>query len=187
MVTTAKIWTEEELMALPKDGKYELVHGELRKMSPAFYFDHGEVIARLMFHLTTHVYAQKLGTISDGQSGCWMKSGNMRSPDISFLGKERRKALGGQAKGFLKGAPDLAVEVLSPSDTVKNIAEKLIDYFASGAKLVWVVNLEEKSVLVYHSATPDRVLKAGDRLDGGSVLPGFQLEIAELFAQPDLD
>jgi Uma2 family endonuclease len=187
MTTQAKVWTEAELMALPNDGhKYELVNGEL-VMSPAGTYGHGDIIAWLSAKLTIFIREHKLGVVFDGQSGFWMKSGNLRSPDISFLCSERVRSLNPKPKGFLQGAPDLAIEVLSPSDTVKDVTEKLADYFESGAKLVWVVNPDNKTLLVYHGTTPDRLLKSGDSIDGETIVPGFQMPVDELFAKPDLD
>jgi Uma2 family endonuclease len=180
-------YTEAELMALPKNGqKYELVNGEL-VMSPAGVFDHGDIISWLSAKLAIYSREKKLGVIVDGQSGFWMKSGNLRSPDISFMGRDRLKALTPRPQGFVNGAPDLAVEVLSPSDTVMEVGSKIAELFENGTRLAWVVNPREKSVLVYHGATPDRLLKPGDQLDGELVLPGFAMPVAELFDQPKFD
>jgi Uma2 family endonuclease len=84
--------------------------------------------------------------------------------------------------GFLEGAPDLAVEILSPSNTVEEIDSKLIEYFENGARLVWVIQPKQKYVLVYRSAAePDRLLKSADSLDGEDIVPGFTLPVADLF------
>lgn len=170
-------------MALPKDGrKYELVSGDLA-MSPAGGFEHGAIIARLSARLTLHVYQEKLGMTFDGQTGFWMGSGNLRSPDASFLGKARLK--GSRPKGFLTGAPDLAVEVLSPSDDPKEVAAKIAEYLENGARLVWLVSPDERTVTVHQNAVSARILHAGDVLDGGAVVPGFSLPVLDLFAEPD--
>src|SRR4051812_7648711 len=114
-------YTAADLMALPKNGqKYELVNGEL-VMSPAGVFDHGDIISWLSAKLAIYSREKKLGIVVDGQSGFWMKSGNLRSPDISFIGRDRLKALTPRPQGFVTGAPDLVVEVLSPSDTVMDV------------------------------------------------------------------
>ncbi|HYG76204.1 MAG TPA: Uma2 family endonuclease [Planctomycetota bacterium] len=180
MQSTAKKWTEAELMALPKDGhKYELVNGEL-EMSPAGTFGHGDVIMHLSIVLGSWVRKNKLGELFDGQSGFWMKSGNLRSPDISFIGRERIGQLD-KSQGFLSTAPELAIEVLSPNDTNKLIAEKMEDYFASGCRLAWVVNPLNKTVAIYHAPTPDRLLRGDDRLEGEDVVPGFSIAVHEIF------
>jgi Uma2 family endonuclease len=183
MGTQTKVWTEAELMALPRDGhKYELVNGELQ-MSPAGSFGHGDLILVLAARLVPFVKANKLGVVFDGQTGFWMKSGNMRSPDLSFLGKERLKALNLQPHTFVPGAPDLAVEFLSPSERESEVAAKAGDYFGSGCRLLWIVNAAEKTARIYHSATPDKLLKSGDSFDGENVVPGFAMPLDELFAE----
>ena len=86
------------------------------------------------------------------------------------------------ASGFLEGAPDLAVEILSPSNTVAEIHDKLVEYFENGARLVWVIHPKEQYVLVYRSSQePDRLLKSTDSLDGEEIAPEFTLPIADLF------
>ena len=90
-------------------------------------------------------------------------------------------------KGFFDGAPDLAVEVISPSNTFEEIHQKIVEYFESGSRLVWVINPDEESVVIYRGATPDRLLKITDFLDGEEVVTGFRLTIAELFTDLDSD
>jgi Uma2 family endonuclease len=177
-----KIWTDAELLALPKDGhKYELVNGEL-VMSPARFFKHGRIVTRLIVRLATYVDQNKAGETFEGQSGCRMKSGNLRCPDISFLTRKRLEAIEpAQQEDFLNGSPDYVVEVLSPSDTVKDIAEKMAEYFDNDTKLGWVVNPSDRTVLVYHGPTPDKLLRSGDTLDGEAMVPGFSMPVDELF------
>jgi Uma2 family endonuclease len=186
MGTQTKVWTEAELMALPKDGhKYELVNGELQ-MAPAGVFGHGDIIAWLSACLTIHSRKNRLGTVFDGQSGFWMKSGNLRSPDISFISIDRLKTLHKKQHAFLNTAPDLAVEVLSPSETAATVHEKAVDYFQSGCRILWIVNTVEKTVQVYRSETSSELLKLGDSLDGEGIIPG-SMPLADLFAEPDLE
>jgi Uma2 family endonuclease len=101
-----------------------------------------------------------------------MKSGNKRSPDISFMAKERLQGLDDLPDSFLEGAPDLAVEILFPGNTVAEIHDKLVEYFENGARLVWVVPPQERYVLVYRSSQePDRLLKSTYSRDGEEVVP----------------
>ncbi len=86
-------------------------------------------------------------------------------------------------KGYLPGAPDLAVEIISPSNTFEEIHDKIVEYFDNGSKLVWVIHPDEKSVLVYHQPEPDRLLRASDNLDGEAVIPDFSLPVADLFIE----
>ncbi|OCQ95975.1 hypothetical protein BCD67_23070 [Oscillatoriales cyanobacterium USR001] len=111
-----------------------------------------------------------------------MKSGNKRSPDISFMAKERLQGLDDLPDGFLEGAPDLAVEILSPSNTLEEIDQKIREYFENGSRLVWVINPKQKYILVYRNAQePDRLLKSNDSLDGEEIVPGLNLSVVELF------
>jgi Uma2 family endonuclease len=106
----------------------------------------------------------------------------VRAPDVAFVRRERiQKA--GTVEGYWIGAPDLAVEVLSPSDTVRRIEGKVAEWLESGSRLVWVVSPKMHTVTVYRSLTEIVVLTEKDTLDGGDVVPGFQIPIAEIFAE----
>lgn len=181
----ADVWTEKKLMQLPDDGiVYELVEGELA-MSQAG-FEHGEIMMLLGEHLSAHVRTQKLGRVVGASTGFWMKTGNARSPDVSFVAKAR---LHGRrsTKKFFQGAPDLAVEIVSPNDVWSKLNQKIAEFFANGTRLAWVINPGDQTVLVYHAAQPDGLLRAGDWLDGEQVVPGFRLPVAELFAEYDFE
>ena len=177
-----KIWTDAEFMALNRDGhRYELVNGELMDMGNSGA-KHGYIAVILSAALFNSVSTRKLGAIFDSSTAFKMKSGNKRSPDVSFMAKERLQGLDDLPDGFLEGAPDLAVEILSPSNTVEEIHNKLVEYFDNGSRLVWVIHPKEQYVLVYRSAQePDRLLKSADSLDGEDIVPGFTLPVAELF------
>ena len=179
-----KVWTEAELMALPDDGrKYELVEGEIVVGNTGI--EHEYIGGRLFGPLSMLVYELKLGIVCGSSAGYWMKSGNLRSPDLSFISKERLRGLKHAPKKFFDGAPDLAVEILSPNDTVETLHEKTVEYFESGARLVSVLNPEEETVLGYHSPQPDSLLKAGDAVDGEDVIPGFSMPLSKIFAELD--
>ena len=182
METAATTWTEEELMALPKDGyKRELIEGEII-MSPAGY-RHERIVAVLLSAMLPHATNHRLGVVCGSGLGCWMNSGNLLSPDISFIAKSRLAVTAVEKEKYLRGAPDLVVEVLSPWDRSARLQEKLPDYFSSGARLIWVLDPAEKTVLVYRTPEPDRLLRVTDTLEGEDVLPGFRLPLAELFAE----
>lgn len=107
-----------------------------------------------------------------------------RSP-VSFVAKERLKGLKRPPRGFFQGSPDLAVEILSPNNTVEELHEKIVEYFENDTRLVWVIHPDEKYLLVYHSPKPDRFLRPQDRLDGEVVVPGFSMAVADLFEEWD--
>ncbi|HEV7842724.1 MAG TPA: Uma2 family endonuclease [Pyrinomonadaceae bacterium] len=180
-----KVWTDEELLSLPDDSKKcEIIKGEL-VVSPAG-IEHEEIGVRLILALGTHVRKHKLGIVCGSSAGYWMNDRtSFLSPDVSFIAKERLQGAKRAPKKFFDGAPDLVVEVLSPSDTIDKLHEKIVEYFDNGAKLIWVLNPEEQIVLVYHTPQPDKLLRTNDALDGEDVVPEFSLPVSELFAELD--
>ena len=177
-----KVWTDEEFMALDRDGhRYEIVNGDLIDMGNSGA-KHGYIAVILSSALFSVVLAQKLGAVFDSSTAFKMKNGNKRSPDISFFARERLQGVAELPAGYLEGAPDLVVEILSPNNTVEEIDNKVVEYFENGARLIWMINPRLQYVLVYRGARePDRLLKSADSLDGEEVIPGFSLPLADLF------
>ena len=178
-MSTTRTWTEAQLMALPRDGwKRELVDGEI-VVSPAGA-PHGRIIVELSFLLMGHVKERSLGFLFDSSTGCWMPSGNLRSPDITFVSHERMP--GGVTEGFLRVVPDLVVEVLSPGDSKRLILDKVGEYLAAGVRLAWVIDPKERAAACYLSLTQVSVVRAdeGGELSGEDVLPGFRCRLAEV-------
>jgi len=176
LVTEHKVWTEDDLMSLPDaGGKYELVEGEL--VVVATTLEHEDVVSNLMLLLGNFVRAHSLGRIYASSLGCWMKSGNLRSPDVSFVAKNRFKEQ--DPKRFFRGAPDLAIEILSPSNTVQAMKKKATEYFENGCRLMWIVSPEDRSVTVLRLDGTETIVT--DTLTGEDVVPGFSLVVAELF------
>ncbi|MEQ9483766.1 Uma2 family endonuclease [Coleofasciculus sp. F4-SAH-05] len=183
--TEKKVWTDEEFMALSKDGHcYELVNGELVNMGNSG-MEHGGIGSFLGGLLAIYVRQHKLGTVCDSSTAFTLQNGNKRSPDVSFVSKERLKGLKRPPRGFFQGSPDLAVEILSPNNTVEEIHDKIVEYFDNDTRLVWVIHPDEKYVLVYHSPEPDRLLRPQDTLEGDAIVPGFSMSVAELFEEWD--
>jgi Uma2 family endonuclease len=112
---------------------------------------------------------------------------NCRTPDISFITKARLRQLGFKrsTKKFLPGAPDLAVEVLSPSNTRGEIDKRLKEFFASGTQVAWVIDPQNECVEVCHSPTERKRLASGGFLKGEPLLPGFRYPIADLCKEWD--
>jgi Uma2 family endonuclease len=182
METAVKVWTDEELMALPKNGhKHELINGEII-MSPTGY-RHEDIAAAVLVAMRQHACQHKLGSVCGSSLGCWMASGNLLSPDVSFIHRTRIPRGQDAVKRYFQGAPDLVVEILSPWDRTVRTHDKMVEYFDSGARMAWVINPEEKSALVYRGAEAGRLLRGTDALDGEDVLPGFRLPLMELFAE----
>jgi Uma2 family endonuclease len=177
-MSTTRAMTEAELMALPRDGwKRELVDGEI-VVSPAGA-PHGSIIVEVTGQLRDHVKPRGLGHLFDSSTGCWMPSGNLRVPDVSFVSHERMP--GGVAEGFLEVVPDLVVEVLSPGDSQRRILDKVGEYLAAGVRMVWVVDRIERIAVSYRSLTNVRVVHEDDDLDGEDVVPGFRCRLRDVF------
>jgi Uma2 family endonuclease len=175
--TTQKSWTDDELMALPGGGKYELVDGELVHMSPAGA-RHGDIVTKLLVRLHIFVTERKLGYVFEGQTGYRFPDGNLRSPDVSFVAAGRLPE--GIPAGFLHVPPDLAVEVLSPADRAGDVAHKVGEYLGVGVRLLWVVDPDKEGAVVYRPGHTPRSVRKDGALDGEDVLPGFSYPLQEL-------
>jgi Uma2 family endonuclease len=174
--------TVEEFFALPDtDEKQELVRGELRVTPPAGG-PHGVAGTNLVIALGTFVHRNRLGRVfGDGVGYVLTRIPHtVRVPDASFVRAERLPP-NGLKPGPLQLAPDLAVEVLSPSETASSLAEKLHDYTVAGTALIWVVDPERRSVTIVAADAPVRSQYEGDTLDGGTVIPGFTCSVADVF------
>jgi Uma2 family endonuclease len=163
------------------DGKVELVRGEPRVNPPAGA-PHGVVASNLLRHLIRHVDDHDLGRVFGDGVGyeLLVLPHTVRAPDVSFIRTGRMPAEGVR-RGFMKMAPDLAVEVLSPSETASELAEKLDDYRAAQTPLIWVIDPERRDVTIMPRDKPVRLVKIGDTLDGDDVLPGFRMAVVDLF------
>ena len=180
LTTTRKTWTDEELETLPKDGhKYELLDGDLI-MSPV-HANHGEICARLCAMLLQFAESRKLGKVYDSSTGFRLADDLLLSPDIAFVGKARLKKIEIAPDKFLAGAPDLAVEVLSPSDRMTQINRKLEHYFEHGTQLAWLVNWRKEQVHIYTADSIEALTDLDDILTGGAVLPGFKCKLRRIF------
>jgi Uma2 family endonuclease len=175
--------TDEEFIALPEDGnRYEYVDGELIIVANSG-LEHGYLAVTLSCFLTIFVRNHQLGITCDSSTAFKMKTGNKRSPDLAFIDRLRLQGVKRLPKGFFEGAPDLAVEIISPSNTFEEIHNKLVEYFENGTRLAWVILPDEESVLVYHQPKPSRLLKLEDSLDGEDIIPNFSLALTELFQE----
>lgn len=175
---TRKVFTEADLLATPKDGqKHELVDGQI-VVSPAGG-RHEWVGLRLAARLLLYVTERELGYVFGSSMGYRLPSGNLRSPDVSFIAAER-----GLPIGFFDGAPDLAVEVLSPSDDIRVTLDKVGEYLAAGTRLVWVIDPEHRTAAVYRSTTDVQQITEADDLMGEGILPGFYCRLGDVLGEP---
>jgi Uma2 family endonuclease len=183
IATEQQVWTDEAFLALPEDEhRYEVVNGKLVDMGNSG-MEHGYIASILTIFLGGFVQAQQFGAICDSSTAFALKSGNKRSPDVSFVDKSRLKGLKRPPRGIFQGSPDLAIEILSPGNTVEEIHTKIVEYFDNQTRLVWVIHPAEQFVLVYHTPSPDRLLQINDCLDGEDVIAGFSMPIVELFRE----
>lgn len=179
---STRLLTVEDLYDLPEDGRrYELVEGYLLS-EPLPGPRHGRVIARIVHLLVDHVDSHQLGEVIAADSGFILARSpdTVRGPDVAFVARERYDAAGDPVTAF-PGAPDLAVEVVSPSSRPADVHGKVADYLAAGTKLVWVVDPAAKTVTVYRTLLQPRTLGGEDRLEGEDVLPGFSVAAADCF------
>ncbi len=182
MVTTRRLMTAEELLNMPDDSfRYELVRGELRKMPPAGYV-HGEYAMSVGAPLAIHVKANRLGKVYAAETGFKLGSNPdlVRAPDAAFVNRERVEEAG-DALGFFPGAPDIAVEVISPSDRYTDVDEKVADWLDAGTLAVVLVDPRRRVVKVHRSMTDIVVLTEGDTLEVDDVVPGWQMPVGEIF------
>lgn len=182
MVTT-RLMTAEELEQMPEDDyRYELVRGELIRMSPTS-MRHGQLIALLATHLNGFVLPRELGWIGT-DSGFVLERGpdTVRAPDLYFIRQDRVPSEEA-AQHFGEMGPDLAVEVRSPSDSLRELFAKADAYLAAGTRLVWIFDQNQQTVHVKTADGTTRTLTADDELDGGDVLPGFRLSLQLLFGK----
>lgn len=175
------LMTVEELACLPEDDyRYELVEGELIRMSPTKP-RHGKIAAKIIRILGNYVEAKGLGEIYGTDTGFIIRRhpDTVRAPDIAFVSKERiPEELG---DGFFPSAPDLAVEVLSPDESAMEVQDKIEGYFHAGSRLVWVVNPKTKTVTVYFSPRDIHLLTSVNTITGGEVIPGLSFTVADIF------
>lgn len=174
----------EEYLILPEEDVEwtELVRGEVVREPPPFY-GHGLVAGNLFYHLRRFVEEHRLGRVV-GEAGFVVERGpdTVRGPDVSYLSSERIAAQR-RREGYFEGAPDLAVEVLSKGNTRREMARKIGEYLAAGARQVWIVDPVRRTVTVHARHRPSRVFTSTDHLDGGDLLPGFSLPVCRIFEE----
>jgi Uma2 family endonuclease len=176
------VMTAHEFLLHPlPEGKAELVRGELR-VTPPPGGPHGVAASNIFGRLYTHLQQHPLGrAFADGVGYELVRLPHtVRVPDASFVRADRLPK-DGIGPGLLQLAPDLAVEVLSPSETASDLDEKLDDYRAAGTPLVWVVDPVRRTVTVYHAGDAPHWRHEGDTLDGADVIPGFTCPVSAIF------
>ena len=175
---------EQDLLVFAERDKRlcELIDGTLVEKPLSAY--ESMIGVRLAAALLVFVQARKLGFVMGADGMNRMASGNIRMPDVTFVSVDDTPNREFPKTPIAMLRPTIAAEVLSPSNTAAEIRLKLREYFQSGTQLAWVLDPETQTIDIYDktSAKPIRVLVSTDVLDGGTVLPGFQIPVADLFA-----
>lgn len=184
MIERERLCTAEDLAALPEDGqRYALVRGRLIATPPTGDV-HGEIVMALSLLIGTFVRAHGLGRLYAAETGFKLSSDpdTVLAPDFAFISQARVVPREG---GFLPIAPDLAVEVASPSNTRLELQEKVALYFRAGTRQVWIVYPRARAVYVY--TAEDQVTIHTDKsvIEGGDLLPNFKLPVSQIFAVLD--
>lgn len=161
---------------------YELVRGELLVMSKPG-FRHGRIAANIGGLLWEHVRKARCGVAFAADSGFLLGSDpdTVRAPDAAFISNERMEQVAEMSK-FCKGAPDLAVEVVSPNDPPRAVREKALMWLTAGTIAVLVLDPAERTAMVYRPEDDTQVHHGGDTVDLGDAVPGFSAGVDELFA-----
>jgi Uma2 family endonuclease len=182
-VITDRLLSVDEYADLPDDDwRTELVAGRLVQ-EPQPSYEHGRLQVTIGGILRSHVREHAPDFVVVGTLGVITALGpdTVRGPDVAVIARARAADL--HRAGFLRGAPDIAIEVISPSNRAGEIHAKVIEYLAAGARLVWVVYPETRTVAVHGASGARGLLQERDELDGGEVLPSLRVGVAELFAE----
>ncbi len=166
------------------DVRRELVNGTVVELPPVG-FAHGVITGRLCRRMAGHVDRLGSGEVVAGDVGFVLRlpydPERVRAVDIAFIGRHRLPE-GRLPESFVMGPPDLAVEVLSPTDNPVEIQQKVRDYLEAGSRLVWVAAPEARTVTVYRPDGSARLVREHEALNGEDVLPGLTIPLAEIFA-----
>lgn len=183
LYTAVEFWQMAKAGILSEDKLYELVAGVLVERNLPSRRN-AWIGAQIVFYLNVFVKAHDLGYVLGADGGYTLAPGHVRVPDVSFIAKARQPDLGVVEDIF---APDLAVEVISPSESPISIHDKTALYLSAGARLVWNVYPEDRVIEVWEQGEQGTLMMrpytAADTLDGGAVLPGFTLKVGDVFLE----
>jgi Uma2 family endonuclease len=184
--TTQECSTAEQLIAMPDDGnRYELVNGVLRMMSPAGS-EHGQIAERISRRLGNHVESNQLGATYAAETGFRISTSpdTVRAPDAAFVSHSRLKSVE-PTSGYLPLAPDLVVEVVSPSDSSSDVEAKAEQWLNAGTQVVVVADPANLTLRIYENVGHIRVLRSGDTYSSGRVCGNWELSVNDAFQIQD--
>ncbi|MBI1903986.1 MAG: Uma2 family endonuclease [Planctomycetia bacterium] len=179
--------TEDDVLRIEaREGRLcELIDGTL--VEKPMGYDESVVAGNVLTALNNFVRPRRLGRVS-GEAGMMkVLRGMILIPDVAYVSKERRSLLREPKAQVPRIAPDLAVEVLSPSNTQREMEKKLDYYFKAGVRMVWIIDPTAQTAEVYRGRKKSFSISANGRLEGHDVLPGFRLALKEVFDDPAED
>jgi len=188
MVIRDKVYTADDLWEISHhddEHRYELIEGELVEMSPTGE-EHGDIASELNMRIRLFVKEQSLGRVTAAETGyvLWENpagKNTVLAPDVGFMSKSRLSST--RSSKFVQGAPDLAVEVLSPTDSYPKTLKKVNLFLKYGTRIVWIVDPKDKTVAEHRPNTEPEIFDVSDTLNGGDVLPGFTLSVKDIFSE----
>jgi Uma2 family endonuclease len=170
---------EFDRLVEPDELRYELDEGELIEMTKPRYEPHNRIVMTITRALLAYLAQNPIGEVLTSDNLFVLGPGTKRSPDLSFMRAERMKTI--EPAKDVEGAPDLAIEVLSPNDSASAMRRKVKQYFAAGASIVWVVFPEQREIEVWRSDSGPVILNEKDSLAAPDLLPGFSVNVGSLF------
>jgi Uma2 family endonuclease len=179
MATAQTITTAQQLFEAGDIGPCELVRGELIMMSPAG-FEHGDLGIIIASALSAFVRTHRLGKVCGADTGFYVERNpdTVRAPDVAFVRKER---VHGRITAYFDGAPDLAVEIISPNDRRRDIEAKTQMWLDTGCEVVWVVDPPRQTITVYKTNDSPKQYQSSDTIECPDLLPGFALPLKDVF------
>ena len=177
MATQTTLLSLADYAALPRDARFELVEGELKELTFPRW-DHSQIQFNLALILGVYLKANPIGRAGTEFGFVLSRDPDtLRGPDVYFIRNERLGLIEGGS--WMEGAPDLAIEILSPSNRRRDVHDKIAQYFRAGAQLVWVVDPDTRTVHVHHA--DGRTQAEAESLDAPDLLPGLKVSVREIF------
>ncbi len=184
MVATRHMTIEEFSAVTPADGRFELIKGELREVAAASG-RHGEIGSESHVRIGSFAALHGLGRTYTSETGFILARGDRAVvilPNVSFVRRERLPPAKDR-EGYMPVIPDLVVEVVSPTDRHADIIEKIALYMAAGIPMLWLAEPRRQAVTVHRPGMPPVVVELDGVLDGGNILPGLRIRVADVFAE----
>lgn len=180
MTAAARHMTADDLLRMPDDGfRTELVRGKLVQR-PYIGFDYGVLGSRIWGRLSLHINAHELGESPSSKVGFQFADDHVRMASITFIRAERFDGLG-EMPGYFPGAPDLAIELVTPSETEEYLAVKIRDFLEAGTQAFIEFHAYDRAFVVHRPDPEPAILTEADTLEAPDIIPGWSLPVADIF------